>query len=46
VDSPLADGALYAVTALSARDAWAVGSGSGALIEHWNGTRWSPASVG
>ena len=43
VDSPLPDGALYAVTAQSARDAWAVG---GALIEHWNGTRWSATTVG
>jgi hypothetical protein len=46
VDSPLADGALYGVTALSPRDAWAVGSGSGALIELWNGTRWNATTVG
>jgi hypothetical protein len=45
VDSPVTDGALFSVTALSPRDAWAVGSGSGALIEHWNGTHWSATSV-
>jgi hypothetical protein len=45
VDSPVPDGALFRVTVLSARDAWAVGSGSGALIEHWNGTRWSATPV-
>jgi hypothetical protein len=48
---------LYGVAAVSASDAWAVGNwfnyspyGSGALIEHWNGTRWSavqnPATTG
>lgn len=46
VDSPVPDGALFSVTALSARDAWAVGSGSGALIEHWNGTHWTATTVG
>jgi hypothetical protein len=30
------------VTATSASSAWAVGSDStSALIEHWNGTRWT-----
>jgi hypothetical protein len=39
---------LYAVSAASSRDVWAVGEsfnynpyGYGALIEHWNGTTWS-----
>ncbi len=37
---------LTAVSAVSARDIWAVGNSSGAngyqpLIEHWNGKRWS-----
>ena len=32
-------GFLYAVAALSPRNAWAVGEGP--LIEHWNGIRWS-----
>jgi hypothetical protein len=42
VPSPVQDGSLYAVTAISAASAWAVGSGdSGALILHWNGTRWT-----
>jgi hypothetical protein len=34
---------LYGVAALSATDAWAVGSvgvDAGTLIEHWNGTNW------
>jgi hypothetical protein len=32
---------LDAVTAINARDAWAVGSaGSNSLVEHWNGHRW------
>jgi hypothetical protein len=38
---------LYAVTAVSATDAWAVGS---SVILHWNGTRWKqvpiPSSAG
>src|SRR5262249_7316914 len=45
-------GALTSISALSASDIWAVGSGpvfaphgcgegSGALIEHWDGARWS-----
>lgn len=38
VASPGTDGdRLRAVSALSRRDAWAVGS----VIEHWNGTRWA-----
>jgi hypothetical protein len=35
---------LFAVTAISADDIWAVGntsSSTGALIEHWNGSAWS-----
>jgi hypothetical protein len=34
------DATFLGVAALSARDAWAVGSGKKTLIEHWNGTRW------
>lgn len=47
VASPFAlEGDLSAVTAVSATDVWAVGSfldgrGHQALIEHWNGNRWS-----
>lgn len=41
---------LDGVTAISAKDAWAVGSrdfGSGApIIEHWNGQSWSAVSSG
>jgi hypothetical protein len=44
VPSPATPGfsSLRGVTAVSARDAWAVGAHntSKALIEHWNGTRW------
>jgi hypothetical protein len=40
------DNALFSVAATSARDAWAVGTAfPGALIEHWNGTRWSVAHI-
>jgi len=36
------DNDLYGVAAISAKNVWAVGQGSGnTLIEHWNGTRWS-----
>jgi hypothetical protein len=44
-------GALQAVSASSATDAWAVGftfirrHDRGVLIEHWNGTAWSTTSV-
>jgi hypothetical protein len=43
VPSPILDGALFAVTSISAADAWAVGSSdaSAAIIEHWNGIRWT-----
>jgi hypothetical protein len=45
--SPIADGTLAAVTALSARNAWAVGSGDkGAMIDHWTGTRWTGTQIG
>jgi len=53
VSSPNAtanDNALYAVSAVSATDIWAVGmyvstsNQSRALIEHWDGTSWSQAS--
>lgn len=42
---PENSGELMGVTAISARDAWAVGSTTnggpnGALIEHWNGKQW------
>jgi hypothetical protein len=47
VPSPILDGQLFAVTARSATDAWAVGSGdTGAIIEHWNGARWSGTTFG
>jgi hypothetical protein len=40
------DGGLSGVTAVSTRDAWAVG---GTLIEHWDGRRWrvvqNPAAI-
>ena len=45
--SPSADSELISVAAISASDAWAVGSypasatGSLTLIEHWNGTKWT-----
>jgi len=36
---------LQGVTALSAKNAWAVGTQGGkALIEHWNGSRWHPVA--
>jgi len=31
---------IRAVAAISANDAWAVGFGSGGLVEHWDGTAW------
>jgi hypothetical protein len=37
---------LSGVAVVSAKDVWAVGGkGSGALIEHWDGTNWSVAAV-
>jgi hypothetical protein len=40
-------GRLSGVTAISARDAWAVGlSPGGSLIVHWNGTAWSQSLIG
>lgn len=43
--SPGSDDNLFAVTAVSASDVWAVGGGVAAsgLVEHWNGARWSVA---
>jgi hypothetical protein len=38
---PRGTGALKAISAVSATDMWAVGSGLGTLTEHWNGTMWS-----
>lgn len=39
-------GGLAGVAAISADDVWAVGStGSGALILHWDGRKWSPAKL-
>ena len=36
------DNDLYGVAAISAKNVWAVGQGSGStLIEHWNGSKWS-----
>ena len=47
VPSPIGDGSLFGVTAASATSVWAVGAGgSSAIIEHWNGTRWSGATFG
>ena len=40
--SPAVSGRLYAVTAVSARDVWAVGLGpDGSLALHWNGDAWA-----
>src|SRR6266700_3094663 len=48
VPSPSPDGAfndLFSVAAFSTSDVWAVGdSGSGTLIEQWNGSSWSAVS--
>jgi erythromycin esterase-like protein len=38
---PRGTGTLKAISAVSANDMWAVGSGQGTLTEHWNGTKWS-----
>ena len=47
VPSPILDGSLFGVTAISTANAWAVGSGdSGALIEHWNGKSWTGTTFG
>jgi hypothetical protein len=39
---PSPSGTLNAVTAVSSRNVWGVGSNGlgSALVEHWNGTRW------
>jgi len=37
---PSSDGILADVTAVSPRDAWAVGDPGSSLIMHWNGKRW------
>lgn len=40
--SPAVAGGLQDVNALSAKNVWAVGrSNKGALVEHWNGAKWS-----
>ncbi len=41
--SPSGSGELFGVAALSATDAWAVGTtpDGDALIERWNGSAWS-----
>lgn len=37
---------LMSVAAISARDAWAAGyTSAGALVMHWNGTRWAAVSI-
>jgi len=38
-----AGGVLKGIAATSVTNAWAVGAGRGALIEHWNGTSWTLA---
>jgi hypothetical protein len=48
--TPIPSGQFYSVIAGPGRSAWAIGDvGSGSssqpLIEHWNGTAWSPASI-
>jgi hypothetical protein len=49
IGSPVVNGSLSAVSASSSRDAWAVGTQSGAtapnLAEHWNGTTWTRVPV-
>jgi hypothetical protein len=45
--SPEAHNNFLAITAVSARDVWAVGgsdSGAAALVEHWNGAQWQVAA--
>jgi Protein kinase domain len=42
--SPDTSASLTGVTAISADDAWAVGSDGKTLILHWNGTAWRQAS--
>jgi hypothetical protein len=40
--APAFQGRLYAVSTPSTRDVWAVGlNGTGSLIVHWNGSKWS-----
>lgn len=44
--SPPRGGALWGVTAIGAKDAWAVGMGARrSLAEHWNGRAWRVVSV-
>jgi len=48
VASPSVQGELTSIAADSATDIWAVGDhldNSGAIIEHWNGTRWNILST-
>src|SRR5438034_1150212 len=43
--TPAGKGVLLGVVSVSAKEAWAVGGrGSRALIEHWDGRRWSVAA--
>lgn len=39
------DNSLRGVAARGANDVWAVGSASGALVEHWDGVTWSVVAV-
>jgi hypothetical protein len=39
------DNSLRGVAARAANDLWAVGSASGALVEHWDGVTWSVVAV-
>jgi hypothetical protein len=46
VFQPVPGGALFGVAAVAPDDAWTVGSLDGkALIEHWDGARWSGAAA-
>lgn len=46
IPSPRRGGALWGVTAIGAKDGWAVGMGARrALAEHWNGRAWRVVAV-